>query len=1044
MPLNSQEPIRLTRLGLAVALIVLFGVFVRVNYLERMAFHHDESIHAYYSYKVYMGDLKAFPYDPTYHGPFLYHFGALFFLLFGDSDFVARLPFVTLGVVMLYLVWRLRPWIGTAGALGALILTACSPTLTYFSRFARNDIYMGTFSVGILVFALEYLRSRKTSHLAWMTFFLALMYCCKENSYMTGFFLGSFVVLYGLYYLLSYPREARSHALVEIFTQRRPFVKILTLYALFSCFAFSYVFYVAHHPEFQQKIRAIRQSGEDLSIEILRSSWSNFVQAHSGLLPVWLIVYILLAAALFLLYAWLGKPSSPEPNASLFDRIVAQNLPVVFCVFIAVSLFALLFTYLGSNRQGLHAGVIDYLLYWIGQQGNPRIAGPPDYFLPRILIYEFLPLAASLLAVIVYLFNALRFVNFIAFLIAFYSFSFVYVQILLLHTPQRGTTLLLGMIGFCIALAIVLGKKIVALFSFIPQEWNQAAEAKEETRALSPDGFRMFLIYWSILSLMVYALLQEKVPWLLVHQVLPLCLLGGVFIGDVWNELKPGAIRPVYLFLVGFFVLYEARTNLILNFYQNDDPRETMVYTQTSHMIETVLSDIKDAAERLGPDYLPPIPKKPIAMLAGEANWPYTWYLRHYMTTPNYSLDVSLPDASIPFVLCEPKYEDRLKLWTRGQYTKRRIKHQEWWPPPGQRELPFSYFKSRGRPQIEAWRALLRYVLYREIWNLGDPYIQPGSKDLLVYAKTPLLEPEETPQVPAGYEKPPVALIGLATIGKVGAGQGEFNEPRGVALSPDESKLYVLDGKNGRVQIFDTNLNYITYLGGPGSQPGEFNLDFGGPNGGIGLTPDGALYITDTWADKFGRINRYDPEGKPLSPIVRGGNMPFFSPRGLALSSDGRLFISDTGNNQIVWFKPDGGFGGTIATGVVQEPVGITVGPNGLLYVCDVKNHRVACFTLEGRFIREWQILGWKTSEESAINWIEPYVAVDQQGYIYVTDSTNNSIHRFNQAGTEVVVASGQGVGGRLNKPKGITVDSQGNLYVADSWNNRVVKVRFP
>ena len=142
---TSNDSLRITKYGLGIAFIILFGAFIRLYNLDYMAFHHDESIHARHSWDLSQGNLggvSGYKYDPTYHGPFLYHFGAMFFLLFGDTDFTARLPFVTFGILMFYFIWRLKPVIGTTGVVIALILAATSPTLNLFFPDLRGMIFM--------------------------------------------------------------------------------------------------------------------------------------------------------------------------------------------------------------------------------------------------------------------------------------------------------------------------------------------------------------------------------------------------------------------------------------------------------------------------------------------------------------------------------------------------------------------------------------------------------------------------------------------------------------------------------------------------------------------------------------------------------------------------------------------------------------------------------------------------------------------------------------------------------------------------------------
>src|SRR5438876_10710585 len=69
--------------------LMLVAVLTRLMDLGPRALHHDESIHAYYSNLYSRGG--GYNYDPTYHGPFLYHMVALGFFLFGSTDAMARI-----------------------------------------------------------------------------------------------------------------------------------------------------------------------------------------------------------------------------------------------------------------------------------------------------------------------------------------------------------------------------------------------------------------------------------------------------------------------------------------------------------------------------------------------------------------------------------------------------------------------------------------------------------------------------------------------------------------------------------------------------------------------------------------------------------------------------------------------------------------------------------------------------------------------------------------------------------------------------------------
>ncbi|CAF4317686.1 unnamed protein product, partial [Rotaria magnacalcarata] len=77
------------------------------------------------------------------------------------------------------------------------------------------------------------------------------------------------------------------------------------------------------------------------------------------------------------------------------------------------------------------------------------------------------------------------------------------------------------------------------------------------------------------------------------------------------------------------------------------------------------------------------------------------------------------------------------------------------------------------------------------------------------------------------------------------------------------------------------------------------------------------------------------------------------------------------------------------------------------------------------------------------LNW--PFhVFVDRQQNVYVSDTINNRVMKWNKGATEgIVVAGGQGQGNALTQlriPNGLFVDSLGTVYVADELNQRVMR----
>jgi DNA-binding beta-propeller fold protein YncE len=71
-----------------------------------------------------------------------------------------------------------------------------------------------------------------------------------------------------------------------------------------------------------------------------------------------------------------------------------------------------------------------------------------------------------------------------------------------------------------------------------------------------------------------------------------------------------------------------------------------------------------------------------------------------------------------------------------------------------------------------------------------------------------------------------------------------------------------------------------------------------------------------------------------------------------------------------------------------------------------------------------------------------PYgVAVDSSGYVYVADTYNNRVQKFDSNGTYITKWGSNGsADGQFYYPYDVAVDSSGYVYVADSYNNRIQK----
>jgi uncharacterized protein (TIGR03663 family) len=181
----------------AVIFILIIACLTRFAFLDARPMDHDESVHAWIALKGVLQN-KDYLYNPAFHGPFLYFSTALSFQLLGDSDFTARLPTALFSVIGVLSAFSLRRWIGNSAYILTLFMLF-SPSLLYYSRYARNDLIVLSSFITALYFYLRYREERRMRYVIVTAFFLAVIFTSKENwvEYIPTFLL--FIPLYGIY-----------------------------------------------------------------------------------------------------------------------------------------------------------------------------------------------------------------------------------------------------------------------------------------------------------------------------------------------------------------------------------------------------------------------------------------------------------------------------------------------------------------------------------------------------------------------------------------------------------------------------------------------------------------------------------------------------------------------------------------------------------------------------------------------------------------------------------------------------------------------------
>lgn len=148
-----------------------------------------------------------------------------------------------------------------------------------------------------------------------------------------------------------------------------------------------------------------------------------------------------------------------------------------------------------------------------------------------------------------------------------------------------------------------------------------------------------------------------------------------------------------------------------------------------------------------------------------------------------------------------------------------------------------------------------------------------------------------------------------------GSGPGEFMFPIALAWDESRGRLAVVDGLNGRVQLFDRALAHLRDVGHMGDTPGSLAR----PKG-VAWDADGHLYVVDA---AFNNVQIFDGEGRLLLAFgeLGGGPGQLWLPSGIGIDPRGQILVSDRYNGRLQWFRYLGADGAAL-TGVTADAHG--------------------------------------------------------------------------------------------------------------------------
>ncbi|HMN27538.1 MAG TPA: glycosyltransferase family 39 protein, partial [Caldilineaceae bacterium] len=759
--------------------LLVVATILRLVDLGVRAMSHDESLHTLYAYYLY--DTGKYEHNPMMHGPLRYHLTALAYFLFGDSDTTARLGPAILGIGVVAMAYFFRRYIGRTGALMAGILITISPSLLFHSRYIRDDIFIA-FALMVWIYGAFRFLEAQPAQLARRWLFavsLGMVFgiLAMEAHFISGAILGLFFA--GLAFW-----QAIKHRL---------FVAVIPF--LLGC-VFWYYFHKLHQDAIaviglglaavatlvlvwtamgREQWRILRHSrSADLTVfmaTLVLPFLSPFIQAiattfglswteidyqnpnntSTGVILTYIAVVLLLAAVSVAgAWHWLARRPADEeggePPALDFGAWV-QHM-VLFWV-IAILFYT---TFLTNTRNGLASGIVGSLGYWLAQQKVERGSQPWYYYILLAGLYEFLPWLLSGAGILILL---------------------------------RGIFTIPGW-------APVPSADLPAALRAAEEERAATSQPAGEPEphpggeslhpvAASPNGaavlfqgsalriiFLLFTSWWVIGAWIAFTVAGEKMPWLLTHIALPMCVMGGWTLGWVIGRVDwPAAVRTRAFWLIGVApALILALAVLVWGGPAGDRSLVSLSTTlqwvlgialvaglgylgwrwgeavgwhsglrllalgvvvvlflltvRTSYRLTFINYDM--ATEYLVYAHASPDIKLALNEIDAisertvggrnivvayddESSWPLSWYMRQYPNAKFYGASPSSDSMSAPVVIVGPKNYEKVHPYVMRDYVKRTYR-LIWWPDMGYFNLTWG----------DVWRGITDPVQRKRNW----------------------------------------------------------------------------------------------------------------------------------------------------------------------------------------------------------------------------------------------------------------------------------------------------------------------------------------
>ncbi|RIK41937.1 MAG: hypothetical protein DCC55_10415 [Chloroflexi bacterium] len=1022
-----------------VGLLVVAAVLRFVD-LGVRAMSHDESLHTIYAYYLY--DAGKYEHNPMMHGPLRYHVTALFYFLFGDSDATARLAPALLGIGLVGVVYLFRRYIGRMSALMAGVLVTISPSLLFHSRYIRDDIFIAFFLVVWVYGSFRYLEARPESAgrrwLLAVTLGMVFGILAMEAHFISGAIMGIFFVGLALWQVIEHRTLLAFAPVIFGFGFWYYFHKqdqdIIGAIGLLATVAVS-VALVWNHIGATEWRKLRHNRAADLAIfmatlilpftspfihlaataagvEWPEIDYQNPQNTATGVILTYIIVVLALAAlSVALAWYWFGTRKADEEAGEepALDFTTWAQMMILFWV-IAILFYT---TFLTNTRNGLASGIVGSLGYWLAQQKVERGSQPWYYYFFLTGLYEFLPFILSGAGMAVLVRSLLRIPNW---------------------DPTPATDLPPSI------------RSTAAKSDNEPSSIVQSPSSTTPSPATIRTYFVVFLAWWVVGAWVGFTVAGEKMPWLLTHMALPMCVFGGWALGRLIRLVDwGGALRTRAVWLIGI----APALIVVLAVLVWGGPTADRSILSLANTLQWVLgvglaAGLSYLAWRWGEtvgwatgwrllslgvltllflltvraswrltfinydmatEYLVYAHASPDIKLAlaeidaisertvggrnivvaydNESSWPFSWYMRLYPNTKYYAENPNSDNMSAPVVIVGPKNYEKVHPYVMRDYVKRTYR-LIWWPD-------MAYFN----------------LTWGDVWrNITDPVLRKRNWEIFFYRRYRDVTPE-----------------------------GTLGPERDLAQWPHRHEFEMWVRRDLAAQIWD-----------------------------LGVAPAAAPVDS---LEARARATELDLAASALYHNVYG-DQALLTPRAVAVGPEGERVIVDSGNNRVVVLDAAGNFvrafgstckladnsgcvdpdgAGPLESGDGQfnEPWGVAVDQSGNIYVADTWNGRIQVFDREGNFLRKWGYFNTTNGElGDPLALFGPRgLAVDLDGNLLVADTGNKRILRYSPVGELIQQVGGGGViGGRFEEPTSVAVSPvDGSVFVADAWNRRIQRL---